>query len=127
MLFDAASVTECYERRHSIVPQQALALMNSELSLKQARILARAIAGTSSEPGTFTVSAFEHLLTRAPTKAEQTECVTFLEEQTRRFQTMKLIGGSVADGSQPSVDPAQRARENLVHALMNHHEFVTVR
>jgi hypothetical protein len=127
MLFDAASVTECYERRHSIVPQQALALMNSELSLKQARILARAIAGTSSGPETFTVSAFEHLLTRAPTKAERTECVTFLQEQTRRFQTMTLTGGNTTDGSQPSADPAQRARENLVHALMNHHEFVTVR
>jgi hypothetical protein len=127
MLFDAASVTECYERRHSIVPQQALALMNSELSLKQARILARAIAGTSSEPESFTVSAFEHLLTRAPTRAERAECVRFLQEQTRRFQTMKLTGASVADGSQPSADPAERARENLVHALMNHHEFVTVR
>jgi hypothetical protein len=40
---------------------------------------------------------------------------------------MKLTGASVADGSQPSADPTQRARENLVHALMNHHEFVTVR
>ena len=127
MLFDAASVTECYERRHSVVPQQALALMNSELSLRQARILAHAIAGASSGPGTFTVSAFEHLLTRAPTKAERTECATFLQEQTRRFQAMKLTGASVTDGSQPSADPAQRARENLVHALMNHHEFVTVR
>ena len=127
MLFDAASVTECYERRHSIVPQQALALMNSELSLKQARILARAIAGTSSSPEAFTVSAFEHLLTRTPTKAERAECVTFLQKQTRRFQTTKLIGGNTTDGSLPSANPAQRARENLVHALMNHHEFVTVR
>src|SRR5207253_383776 len=26
-----------------------------------------------------------------------------------------------------STDPAMRARENLVHVLMNHHEFVTIR
>src|SRR5213076_289059 len=45
-LFDAANVTECYERRHSIVPQQALALMNSEISLKHANLLAGALAAT---------------------------------------------------------------------------------
>ncbi len=27
--FDAASPTECYERRESVIPQQALALHNS--------------------------------------------------------------------------------------------------
>ena len=27
----------------------------------------------------------------------------------------------------PSNDPAQRARENLVHVLLNHNDFVTVR
>jgi hypothetical protein len=27
----------------------------------------------------------------------------------------------------PAASPDLRARENLVHVLMNHHEFVTVR
>jgi hypothetical protein len=27
----------------------------------------------------------------------------------------------------PASDPALRARENLVHVLLNHHEFVTIR
>jgi hypothetical protein len=27
----------------------------------------------------------------------------------------------------PSDDPHQRARENLVHVLLNHNDFVTVR
>src|SRR4029077_20885156 len=62
-LFDAANVTECYERQHSIVPQQALALMNSDLSLKHARILARTIVAKDAAP--FTISAFEHVLTRS--------------------------------------------------------------
>lgn len=126
-LFDAANVTECYERRHSIVPQQALALMNSEVALKHARILARTIAGQTKDPAAFATSAFEHVLARRPNAAELKECATFLQEQTRRLQEAKLPGGNVADGTQPSADPAQRARENLVHALMNHHEFVTVR
>ena len=40
-IFDAAGVTECYRRKESILPQQALALANSDLSLRQARRLAR--------------------------------------------------------------------------------------
>src|SRR5207245_9235159 len=40
-IFDGPSVTECYERRPSLMPQQALALANSELVLRQARSLAR--------------------------------------------------------------------------------------
>ena len=126
-LFDAASVTECYERQHSIVPQQALALMNSELSLKHARILARSIAGKTGDAAAFTISAFEHVLSRRPTAAESKECTKFLAEQTRVYQSTKVVGGNVADGSQPSNEAGQRARENLVHALMNHHEFVTIR
>ncbi|MBM3996139.1 MAG: DUF1553 domain-containing protein [Planctomycetes bacterium] len=126
-LFDAANVTECYERQHSIVPQQALALLNSEVSLKHARILARSIAGTTKEADGFVTSAFEHILSRRPTKAELAECATFLAERTKANALTKLAGGNVADGSQPSNDPAQRARETLVHALMNHHEFVTIR
>jgi hypothetical protein len=27
----------------------------------------------------------------------------------------------------PHSDPSKRAREHLVHALLNHHEFITVR
>jgi hypothetical protein len=27
----------------------------------------------------------------------------------------------------PSADPAMRARENLIHVLLNHNEFVTIR
>jgi len=27
----------------------------------------------------------------------------------------------------PSVDPRQRARENLVHVLLNHNDFLTIR
>jgi hypothetical protein len=126
-LFDAANVTECYERQHSIVPQQALALMNSDVAIKHARILALEIAAKATDPDAFVASAFEHVLSRLPTSEERSECVTFLTAQTKALQGTKLNGGNVADGSQPSNDAAQRARENLVHALFNHHEFVTVR
>jgi len=129
-IFDSASVNECYERKHSIVPQQALALINSEVTLKHARVLARAIAGKCNGDATaFVNSAFLHILSRQPTAAEASECVIFLQEQTRRFQETKTPGnaGLTPDGSLPAPDPALRSRENLVHVLMNHHEFVTIR
>lgn len=126
-LFDAANVTECYERQHSIVPQQALALMNSDVAIKHARVLARSIAAKTGDPDAFVTSAFEHVLSRAPTSEERSECATFLAIQTKALQATKLGGGNVTDGSQPANEPQQRARENLVHALFNHHEFVTVR
>jgi hypothetical protein len=129
-IFDSASVNECYERKPSIVPQQALALINSELTLKHARILARAIAGkTNSDATDFTRSAFLHVLSRQPTAAETTECVAFLQGQARRFEQMKMTGptGLTPDGSLPAADSVLRARENLVHVLLNHHDFVTIR
>src|SRR4030095_5465705 len=89
-IFDSASVNECYERKHSIVPQQALALINSEVTLKHARVLARAIAGkTNGDATAFVTQAFLHVLSRQPTAMETTECVTFLQEQTRRLHESK--------------------------------------
>ena len=129
-IFDAASVNECYERKHSIIPQQALALINNELTLKHARILARSIAGkTNGDATTFANAAYRHVLSRQPTPAEMTECVTFLQEHARRLQQSKTLGqaGLTPDGSLPAPEAALRARENLVHVLMNHHEFVTIR
>src|SRR6185369_12030484 len=49
-IFDGPSVTECYTRRPSVVPQQALALANSELTLKQARLLAGRLDEKRPEP-----------------------------------------------------------------------------
>ena len=46
-IFDGPSVTECYSRRPTVVPQQALALSNSDLALKQARTLAARLISES--------------------------------------------------------------------------------
>src|SRR5262249_34826649 len=125
-IFDGPDVVECYARRDSIMPQQALALANSELTLRHARLLAREVAAkTEANAAAFTVAAFERVLSRPPTNDELAECVTFLKEQAARLGIGKP--GVDADGKTPAGDPALRARENLVHVLMNHHEFVMVR
>jgi len=92
-------------------------LFNSELSLQQARRLSRSLADRpGSDPTAFIAVAFEQVLCRPPTREETTECLAFL---TNRGQG----GGDI----KPGFDPAQRARESLVHVLMNHNDFVTVR
>src|SRR6185503_2451017 len=46
-MFDQPDPTDCYTRNESIIPQQALALSNSQFSYTQARTLARRISGAS--------------------------------------------------------------------------------
>jgi hypothetical protein len=127
-LFDAASVTECYQRKASVVPQQALALANSPLALRNARLLARSLAAQHSDDGAFVKAAFEQVLSRPATAAELTECGSFLAKQAEALASAtKPAGKPDPTGDSPSPDPALRARENLVHVLLNHHEFVTIR
>jgi len=131
-LFDVAAVNECYQRKESIVPQQALALVNSSLTLAQSRLLARSLNkqfGPDDEQ--FVTAAFEQILTRTPKPAELDACRGFLASQVELLNTNKsrltVIAASDADATRPAADPALRARENLVHALLNHNDFVTVR
>jgi len=103
-IFDGPSVNECYERRPSVMPQQALALANSELGQAQARALAATLsrdAGKDAER--FTDLAFRHILARRARRDELRLCDQFLAKDT------------------------SRARENLVLVLLNHNDFVTVR
>ena len=126
-IFDTASVVECYERVTSVVPHQALALSNSDLAIKHARLSARMLhekAGMQAE--TFVKAAFEQVLARMPNADEVTECVRFLDEQAKLY---KGNPGAKADAEarQPSPDPQVRARENLLRILINHNDFVTIR
>ena len=126
-IFDGPSVTECYERKPSVVPQQALALANSELGLAQARVLARELgSATGGDRSRFLTQAFRRILARRPNSEEVRLCSNFLVSQTERTGPQNDLMPKV-DEKQASTDPAQRARENLVLVLMNHNDFVTVR
>jgi hypothetical protein len=127
-IFDCASVTETYQRSESILPQQALALANSEVALKHARQLARELAARHGDSdAAFTQEAFERILSRGPTRDEQLECLAYLKDQARKFGAVKPATASFSDARHPSPDAALHARENLVHVLLNHHDFVTIR
>jgi hypothetical protein len=127
-LFDAASVTECYQRKESVLPQQALALSNSDLVQRHGRLLARSLHAKHPEATAFVKVAFEAVLARPVTADEERECVEFLRQQTERNAQQKTPAAAPdADGKQPASDPALRARESLVQVLLNHNDFVTVR
>src|SRR5438876_4799182 len=84
-IFDGPSVTECYARRPTIVPQQALALANSELTVKEARALACKLAHrtevvNNNVPEPFAQRAFLQILARHPTRDELNLCRQFLEK-----------------------------------------------
>jgi hypothetical protein len=101
-LFDAPDALDCYRRTRSVIPQQALALTNSELIHRLSAALVESTAEPTSEG--FIIAIFERILSRPPTASEIEACSKFV------------------------TDPANpRQRGSLVRALMNHNDFVTIR
>jgi hypothetical protein len=132
-LFDSSNVQSCYRRAESIVPQQALALANSPLSFTQARRLAASVSSRSDIRGNdaaFVSKVFDRVLGRQPTPEERAECIHYLARQAERLADRTRLT-SFPTAAKPAVppanDPAQRARESLVHVLLNHNDFVTIR
>jgi hypothetical protein len=134
-VFDVAGVTECYRRSESIVPQQALALANSPLALEQSRRLAdklwqEAVATTDGAADRFIRAAFEQILSRAPRADELAMATQFLQTQAERLADparLTAFAGGEAAAVKPADDPHMRARQDLVHVLLNHNDFVTIR
>ncbi len=118
-LFDAAVPTDCYQRTSSIRPQQALALSNSELTVVQSRLLAAQLwkevaeSAEAQRESVFVAAAFEQVLSRPPTELESAASQRFLAAQRELAKA--------------SSDAGTKSRESLVHALLNHNDFVTVR
>ncbi len=124
-VFDVADPNACYRRKESIVPHQSLALMNSGLLLDSARTLAEELTGESD----FVSAAFETVLGRSPTPGELRRCRDFLLEHAHMLNAKDpqsfAAGGSA--NRPPAADAQLRARENLVHVLFLHNDFVTIR
>jgi len=98
--FDNANVLECYRRNESVVPQQALALTNSQLSRATADALASKLAQLS--PTDFIRRSFLTILNRPPTDKEQ-------QVSLEAFASLK------------------NNRPLFLQALLNHNDFVTLR
>jgi hypothetical protein len=116
-MFDDADIQRCYRRSESIVPQQALAMANSRLTLEMSRKLAETFtadaSGESDGDSVFIRETFQSLLSRQPTDAEISECKLTLTQLSKVLKDR--------------ADSKTRARAALVHALLNHNDFLTIR
>ncbi len=105
VLFDAANPSECYIRRPSIVPQQALVLANSTLCRVASRTLAdRLWSETNQDSKEFIRLLFLSTLNRLPSDTEYASCSDYLNQSS-----------------------VSLSHQSLAHVLMNHNDFVTVR
>ena len=110
--FDEAGVKECYRREQSIVPQQALALANSRLVHDAASLIATRLTTEvpPNDDNAFVRQAFRTVLGTAPGDAESAACLKTLDAWRKL----------------PQATPTT-ARAQLVWALFNHNDFVTLR
>ena len=115
-LFDDASILACYRRPESIIPQQSLALSNSALSMETAFGITQALEAKLGKDlhndFTFISLAFHRILGWEPSKEELNVCLKTLKEWQ-------------AETDDQQVQPPPRA--SLVHALLNHNDFITIR
>jgi hypothetical protein len=130
LAFDSASVTECYRRVETVVPQQALAMANSPLAIAAARQLASSIQ--APDQAAYIDALFRLVLGRPPAAEESAAAARFLEDQARRLSDpSKLTAFDAAPkkptADSPAADPRRRARENLAHVMLNHNEFLMIR
>lgn len=128
-VFDVADPNSCYRRKESVVPHQSLAMMNSGLTLDSARIIAAKLSESAETDDAFVRLAFEAVLSRSPSKKELARCQTFLQDHAELLandDSEKFIGSSTAKRA-PATAADARARENLIHVLLLHNDFVTVR
>ncbi len=126
--FDSPDPGDCYRRTESVIPQQALALINSPLSRQLSRKLAGKLWQSTVESPhrreELVKVAFEQVLTRSPTIAEQEQCSAFITRQALLFQQTTA---GVGNQAQPTSPPELRAYESLIHTLFSHTDFVTMK
>ena len=140
-LFDPANIEECYRRDETIVPQQAIAFMNSKLVFDRADDIVKAVSAKWGEvnDADFISTVFEQLLGRSPSETEQAvaldglQRLATLENSATNSATAPLVpaqttaAGTAPAPGQPASTPQERARAALIHVLLNHNDFVSIR
>lgn len=117
--FDDADLLQCYRRSESVVPQQALALANSELALMAAEEIEKRISESVSgfDQTLFIQTAFETLLARVVTDEEVQACSKFCQQ----------LDGLLAKEAVAENDRTLRIRIRLIDSLLNHNDFISIR
>jgi hypothetical protein len=117
-LFDDASILACYRRSESVIPQQALALANSSLSMDASTRITEALTlktGIAEDShAAFVKLAFETILGWKPTPEEMNACLDSITNWQQENES----------NSNPNT---QSPRASLIHVLLNHNDFATIR
>ncbi len=119
-LFDAPTTTDsCAERPISVVPTQALVLMNDEFVEDHAGFLAQR-AAVEAEVGAEVAKVIERMhllaLTRLPTAERLKQATAFVTTREASY---------AAEANAPPT-PRHRALTDLAHVLFNSSEFITI-
>ena len=109
--FDDANVLECYRREESILPQQALTLANSGFTLDRATGIHQRLTKEPSlaDQDKFLDRVFELVLGTLPTMEERAAC------------------SEAMDAWRKASPEKGRDRLLLIHSILNHNDFITVR
>ena len=109
--FDDANVLECYRREESILPQQALTLANSGFTLDRATGIHQRLTKEPSlaDQDKFLDRVFELVLGTQPTMEERAAC------------------SEAMDAWRKASPEKGRDRLLLIHSILNHNDFITVR
>lgn len=114
-LFDAPEAMECYRRTETVIPQQALALTNSDwvhrMSQQMASKIARQLPDEGIDDRKWVTALFQQLLSRAPTEQELVRCEEYLQSESAGLES-KATGPLMA-------------RASVVRAIWNHHHWIT--
>jgi hypothetical protein len=114
-LFDAPEAMECYRRTETVMPQQALALTNSDwvhrMSQQMALKIARQLADEEGDDRKWVTALFRQLLSRNPTEQELVRCAFYLKSESV--------------GPETSATDSLMARASVVRAIWNHHHWIT--
>ena len=116
-MFDDASVLDCYRRAESIVPQQALALENSAFATEMAGKIAQLIAADrpNASDSDFIRTAFMTILSVESTPDEHATLTELLQRMTQLAKAKNRT------------NPTTAARTSVVHTILNHNDFITIR
>ena len=109
-MFDEALVTDCYRRDQSIVPQQSLAINNSQLTNQAGKHIAKRLSEPNDSQREFIANCFKVLLGIEPSEEEVMASLNAMKS----WQTL-------ANANRES------SRTRFVMVLLNHSDFVTIR
>jgi len=120
----------CVRRARSNTPLQALTGLNETVFMESAQALAKAALAAKGTDEARVEYAFRRVLSRQPTKAEKTELLKLLAEQSEHIAAgwvdTKALAGEAVKDLPPNTSPTQLAAWTTVaRVLLNLDETIT--